>query len=444
MNPSTLVRRSFIGSAVAASAVRVVGANDRIRVGIIGVGNIGTRHLQRRLLPMMRRDGIVDVVAASDIYDRAKFRAKELIGLADRDVHHAYEDLLARDDVDAVVICTPDHLHAAMAIDAMRAGKDVYLEKPMSRTIPEAKAIAETARDTGRILQVGSQWVSDPAYEHAREMVRNGLVGPVVMAQSSYSSNHASGVWQYYVDEEANPSTVDWPRFLGGASKQPFSGERFFRWRKYWDFSGGIGTDFLYHRLSPLLYALGPSFPRRVSAHGGIYLFQNREVPDTYSTTVEYDELVINLVGSCGSQASNTLHGPAFFGQRAAISIHPGVVRVRPERLYAAEFRQRVGKDLVEVEVDNRDQQTARTAHMQDFLQSVRTRQKPIFDAWFGYQVMVAIKLGVDSYRAGRMMGFDPETERVLTELPPRHPGYEGDGSNDPGAPPSYQKRPAA
>lgn len=444
MNPSTLVRRSFIGSAVAASAVRIAGANDRIRVGIIGVGNIGTRHLQRRLLPMMRRDGIVDVVAASDIYDRAKFRAKELIGLADRDVHHAYEDLLARDDVDAVVICTPDHLHAAMAIDAMRAGKDVYLEKPMSRTIPEAKAIAETARDTGRILQVGSQWVSDPAYEHAREMVRNGLVGPVVMAQSSYSSNHASGVWQYYVDEEANPSTVDWPRFLGGASEQPFSGERFFRWRKYWDFSGGIGTDFLYHRLSPLLYALGPSFPRRVSAHGGIYLFQNREVPDTYSTTVEYDELVINLVGSCGSQASNTLHGPAFFGQRAAISIHPGVVRVRPERLYAAEFRQRVGKDLVEVEVDNRDQQTARTAHMQDFLQSVRTRQKPIFDAWFGYQVMVAIKLGVDSYRAGRMMGFDPETERVLTELPPRHPGYEGDGSNDPGAPPSYQKRPAA
>ena len=443
MNPSALARRSFISTAIAASAVRVAGANDRIRVGIIGVGNIGTRHLQRRLLPMMRRDGIIDVVAASDIYDRAKFRAKELIGLADRDIHHAYEDMLARDDVDAVVICTPDHLHARMAIDAMRAGKDVYLEKPMSRTIPEAKAIAETVRETGRVLQVGSQWVSDPAYEHARKMVRNGLVGPVVMAQSSYSSNHTSGVWQYYVDEEANPSTVDWTRFLGGAPEQPFSGERFFRWRKYWDFSGGIGTDFLYHRLSPLLYALGPRFPRRVSAHGGIYLFHNREVPDTYSTTVEYDELVINLVGSCGSQASNTLHGPAFFGQRAAVSIQPGVVRVRPERLYAAEFRQQHGKDLIEIEVDNRDQQTARTAHMQDFLRCVQTRQKPIFDAWFGYQVMVAISLGVDSYRVGRMTGFDPETERVLTELPPRHAGYEGEGSNDPDAPPSYQKRPA-
>lgn len=444
MSRSHLARRTFIGSAVAAQAARVAGANDRIRVGIIGVGNIGTRHLQRRLLPMMRRDGTIDVTAASDIYDRAKFRAKELIGLADRDVHHAYQDLLARDDVDAVVICTPDHLHARMAIDAMRAGKDVYLEKPMSRTIPEAKAIAETARETGRVLQIGSQWVSDPAYARAREMVQSGLVGPVVMAQSSYSSNHASGVWQYYVDEEASPSTVDWQRFLGGAPEQPFSGERFFRWRKYWDFSGGIGTDFLYHRLSPLLYALGPRFPRRVSAHGGIYLFRNRQVPDTYSTTVEYDDLVVNLVGSCGSQASNTLHGPAVFGQRAAISILPGMVRATPERIYAEEFRRQAGADLVEIEVDNRDQQTARTAHMRNFLQCVRTRQKPIFDAWFGYQVMVAISLGVQSYRAGRMMGFDPESERILADVPARHPGYEGSGSNDPDAPPAYQKRPAA
>lgn len=443
MSQSHLARRAFIGGSVAASAVRVAGANDRVRVGIIGVGNIGTRHLQRRLLPMMRRDGTVDVTAASDIYDRAKFRAKELIGLADRDVHHAYQDLLARDDVDAVVICTPDHLHARMAIDAMRAGKDVYLEKPMSRTIPEAKAIAETARETGRVLQIGSQWVSDPAYARAREMVQNGLVGPVVMAQSSYSSNHAAGVWQYYVDEEANPSTVDWQRFLGGAPEQSFSGERFFRWRKYWDFSGGIGTDFLYHRLSPLLYALGPRFPRRVSAHGGIYLFRNREVPDTYSTTVEYEDLVVNLVGSCGSQASNTLHGPAFFGQRAAISILPGMVRATPERLYAEEFRRQAGADLVEVEVDNRDQQTARTAHMRDFLQCVLSRQKPIFDAWFGYQVMVAIGLGVESYRTGRMMGFDPESERILADVPPRQPGYEGSGRNDPDAPPAYQKRPA-
>ena len=433
-----------MGAVAAASATRVMGANDRIRVGIIGVGNIGTRHLQRRLLPMMRRDGLIDVVAASDIYDRAKFRARELVGLAERDVHHAYEDLLARDDVDAVVIATPDHWHARMAIDAMRAGKDVYLEKPMSRTIPEARDIAETARETGRVLQVGSQWVSDPAYGEAREIIQSGLIGPVVMAQSSYSSNHVSGVWQYHVDEEANSSTVDWKRFLGGAPEQPFSGERFFRWRKYWDFSGGIGTDFLYHRLSPLLYAVGPRFPLRVSAHGGIYLFRNRQVPDTYSTTIEYEDMVVNLVGSCGSQASNTLHGPALFGQLAAVSITPGWVEARPERLYSEQFRDRTGKEILRVEVDNRDQQTARTAHMRNFLECVRTRAKPVFDARFGYQVMVAIKLGVDSYRLGQMMAFDPESERILDRPPARHQGYEGDGSNDPHASPAYGKRPAA
>ena len=433
-----------MGAGMAATAARVAAASDRVRVGIIGVGNIGTRHLQRRLLPMMREDGILDVVAASDIYDRAKFRAREMIGLAERDVHHAYEDLLARQDVDAVVVATPDHWHARMAIEAMQAGKDVYLEKPMSRTIPEARAIAEAARETGRVLQVGSQWVSDPAYARARDMVRDGLTGPVLMAQSSYSSNHADGVWQYYVDEEASPATVDWKRFLGDAQDQPFSGERFFRWRKYWDFSGGIGTDFLYHRLSPLLYALGPRFPVRVSALGGIFLFRNREVPDTYSTTIEYAGLVINLVGTCGSQASNSLHGPAIFGQRAAISITPGLVEARPERLYADEFRRKTGQDLVRIEVDNRDQQKARTAHMLDFIECVRSRRKPIFDARFGYQVMVAIKLGVDSYRSGRLMAFDPETEQVLEGAPPRHPGYEGDGANDPDAPASYRKRPAA
>ncbi len=440
--PFTPTRRFLLGSAAAASARSVAGANERVRVGLIGVGNIGSRHLERRLLPMMRRDNLVEVVAASDIYERAKLRAKEMIGLGDRDVHHAYEDLLAREDVDAVVIATPDHWHARMAIDAMRAGKDVYLEKPMSRTIPEARAIAATARETGRVLQVGSQWVSDPAYARARQMIRDGWTGPVVMAQSSYSSNHIAGVWQYYVDEEANPGTVDWERFLGDAPEQPFSAERFFRWRKYWDFSGGIGSDFLYHRLSPLLYALGPRFPIRVSGHGGIYLFPNREVPDTYSTTIEYEGMVINLVGSCGSQASNALHGPAFFGQHAAVSIAPGVVEAVPERLYEAEFRRRTGRGSVRVEVDNRDQQKARRAHMLNFLECVRTREQPIFDARFGYQVMVAIKLGVDSYRTGRLMGFDPVAERVLEQIPKRHPGYEGDGSNNPDAAPGYRKRP--
>ena len=437
-----MTRRSFVSSAAAALALpQALSAADPIRVGIIGVGNIGTRHLERRLLPMERRDGIVKMTAASDIYDRAKFRAQEMIGLAKKDVHHDYRDLLSRTDVDAVVIATPEHWHAPMALAALEAGKDVYLEKPMTRTIAEAKQLAEAVERTGRVLQVGSQWVSDPAYHEAKRIIRDGLIGDLVWMQSSYSSNHPDGVWQYYVDEEANPETVDWQAFLGDAPEQPFSGERFFRWRKYWDFSGGIATDFLYHRLSPLLFAVGPRFPTRVTASGGLWHFRNRQVPDSYQSSIEFDQFGCDLFGSCASQASNALHGPAIYGRKGVIEIGTGEVVVRPERLFEEEFRKQAGSDRVVIEVDNRDQQKARTAHMLNFLECVRTREKPVFDARFGYQVMVAIKLGVDSYRQGRVLGFDPATEQILDPPPARHPGYEGDGSNHPDGPPQYGKR---
>lgn len=423
------------------AAQSTLSAADPLRVGIIGVGNIGTRHLERRLLPMERQDGILKVVAASDIYDRAKFRAQEMIGLSPRDIHHDYKDLLARKDVDAVVIATPDHWHAPMAIDAMEAGKDVYLEKPMSRTIPEAKAIVEAVNRTGRVLQVGSQWVSDEGYLKAREVFESGLIGDLVWLQSSYSMNHPDGVWQYYVDEEANPETVDWERFTGSAPEQPFSGERFFRWRKYWDFSGGMATDFFYHRLSPLLAVVGPQFPLRVTASGGVWHFQNRQVPDTYSTTIEYDGFGCTIFGSCAAGNPNRYHPPVIYGQKGSIEYRAGSILVTPEREYLADFKRQAGDEKLVYEVDNRDQQTARTAHMLNFLECVKTREKPRLHAEFGYQVMTAIKLGVDGYRQGRVMAFDPASQRVLDQPPPRQGEYEGDGSNPPDAPAAYQKR---
>ncbi|MEZ5394226.1 MAG: Gfo/Idh/MocA family oxidoreductase [Bryobacterales bacterium] len=368
-----MTRRTFVSTTAAALAVpQALSASDPVRVGIIGVGNIGTRHLERRLLPMERKDGILKMTAACDIYDRAKFRAQEMIGLSSKDVHHDFRELLARPDVDAVLIATPEHWHAPMALAAVEAGKDVYLEKPMTRTVAEAKQLAEAVERTGRVLQVGSQWVSDPAYHQAKRLIAEGLIGDVVWMQSSYSSNHPDGVWQYYVDEEANPETIDWKAFLGEAPEQEFSGERFFRWRKYWDFSGGIATDFLYHRLSPLLYAVGPRFPTRVTASGGLWHFKNRQVPDSYQTTIEYDGFGCDLFGSCASQSSNGLHGPTIYGRKATIEIGAGQVVVKPERLFAADFKKATGKEQLVIEVDNRDQQTARTAHMLNFLDCVK------------------------------------------------------------------------
>ena len=153
--------------------------------------------------------------------------------------------------------------------------------------------------------------------------------------------------------------------------------------------------------------------------------------------------MVLNLVGCCGSQASNVPHAPALYGQRACVSIVSGWVEARPDKLYADEYRQSTGRDWVRVEVDNSDHQEVRAAHMLNFLDCVKTRAKPIFDADFGYRVMVAIKLGVDSYRTGRLMHCDSNTERILDRARPRHSGYEGDGATDPVPAHGYRKRSA-
>lgn len=245
-------RRGFLASAAAGTAYakawkpsRVVGANDRIGLGLIGVGIRGNGHL-RKLVERSAEVKDVQPVAACDIYTRWKERAKAVGKLEDKDIHHDYRDLLVRDDVDAVVISTPDHWHAQMAIDAMAGGKDVYLEKPMTLTIDEARQVAEAAHRYERVLQIGSGGVSDPKNQVARKLVENGEIGDLLWAQGSMGRYIEHGDWNYFVDEEASPETIDWKRWLGPAPKRPFSAERYFRWRKYWDYSGGIATDLYY------------------------------------------------------------------------------------------------------------------------------------------------------------------------------------------------------
>ncbi len=192
------------------------------------------------------------------------------------------------------------------------------------------------------------------------------------------------------------------------------------------------------------MFTVGPRFPERVSASGGLWHFQNRQVPDSYQTSIEYDRFGCDLFGSSASAGPNRQHSPTFYGRKATIEITSGQVLVRPEKLFEDVFLKAAGSRQIAVEVDNRNQQTARTAHMLNFLECVRTREKPLFDARFGYQVMVAIKLGIDSYRQGRVFGFDPVQEQILDPPPARHSGHEGDGTNDPNGPPQYRKRGAA
>jgi len=316
-----------------------------------------------------------------------------------------------------------------MTMDALRAGKDVYLEKPMTYHIGEAKEIAAEVKKTGRVLQVGAQWCSDPRYTMARDIIEKGWIGNVMFAQSTYSMNSVYGLWQYDVEKEATPQTVDWPAFLGNAPKRPFSGERFFRWRKYWDYSNGVVSDFFYHRLAPLMVTLGGRFPVMVGAHGGIYQWKDREVPDTFTMTAEYANFHINIASSAASGGPERYHLPAIYGHEASIGFHNGYITVTPDKPFRKKFAEVAGKPELQLEAMPKDLTEIRVNHARNFFDCVRTRKQPVLHADLAYQVMTAIKLAADSYRQRRMFAFDPASQRVVTDAPPR-PAYEGTGEN--------------
>ena len=402
-------RRDFLKATVATTAVaglglsgapasgRVIGANDRINVGVIGCGGKGTGHLRDLVKRSEDPNNRLQVAAVCDIYRHRLVNAKAISGA---EAFHDYREMLAREDLDAVFIATPDHWHAPMAIDAMTSGKDIYLEKPMTYTWQEAKEVARVAWETGRIVQVGAQSASDDRWWQANKLIKEGAIGKVLWTTSSYCRNSMGGEWNYHIDADANESNLDWKAFIGSAPMRPFDKERFFRWRKYWDYSGGIATDLCYHQLSHLMIALGPEFPTRVTGAGGIYVQHDRDVPDTYHTVIEYPSQ--HSVVLAQSMANHQGIPEYIRGHQATMYFErPGVV-IRPED----EFKDKVQQREVARE--------PRANHMQNFLDCVRSRQKPHLDADTAYKIMTAIHLGVLSYRNSRMMVFDPEKEQLV------------------------------
>ncbi|MBI4873397.1 MAG: Gfo/Idh/MocA family oxidoreductase [Acidobacteria bacterium] len=431
------LRRSALAAGAvssARSASRVIGANDRINVSLIGIGSIGTAHL-RTLMPQCEEEKDIQMAAVSEIYTQRKARARDITKLPEKDVHHDYREMLARNDVDVVIIATPDHWHGRMALDALAAGKDVYLQKPMTYTIEEARQIAASAKKLNRIVSVGVQGTSDPRYKIAKEAIGAGEIGELLMAQGNSSRNSLLGEWNWRVEPEGTVETIDWKRFLGSAPKRPFSPDRYFRWRKYWDYSGGIATDLFYHSLSPLVKVMGAQFPTRVSASGGIYVHKDREVPDTYATLIEYPGFCIDLSGSMANSAIGRHHPTIIYGHKGTITFERGQVVVTPE--FFPELRRRsAGQKPPEPKVLPVPPPKKWAVdiggcriHTENFFACVRSRQAPNLDAETGAMVMTAIRLGVDAYREGKTKLFDPKTQKVADKLPARQT-YEGDGKN--------------
>ena len=253
-----------------AAQVRAKSPNDHVQIALIGAGGMGTEDA----LSSLAQDG-VQIVAASDVYEGRLTRAKERWGnqvFTTRD----YREVLARPDIDAVIVATPDHWHAQISIDAMNAGKDVYVEKPMVQKIADGYGVVEAQKKTGRILQVGSQRVSSIVYQKAKDLLKSGAIGQVNMIEAWWDRNSAIGAWQYSIPPDASTTTVDWDRFLGSAPKVPFQPIRLFRWRNYRDYGTGVAGDLFVHLFSGMHYIMGTTGPTKVFANGRTAVLEGR------------------------------------------------------------------------------------------------------------------------------------------------------------------------
>ncbi len=417
--------------AQAPAAPGPVSPGDRLQIALIGAGGQGMGDTRVAL----RVPG-VELVAVADIYDGRLTRSKELWGpniFTSRD----HREVLARPDVDAVIIATPDHWHARIATDAMKAGKDVYVEKPMVQHVDEGLPLIATERDTKRIVMVGSQRISSIIYAKARELYRSGVIGQLNLVEAWINRNSALGAWQYSIPPDASPQTVDWDRFIGHAPKRPFEPVRLFRWRNYRDYGTGIPGDLFVHLFSGIHFVLSSDGPTRVFSTGGLRHWNDgRDVPDVMMGLYDYPKtashpaftlaLRVNFAEGAGeSQAFRfvgpegviTIGGSGVTLARRAAAKEPGysidTFPMSTQEAYLKEYRAKYA-DKQELRAGAEEVFNAPSGyidtydHFVNFFESVRTRKPSVEDATFGLRAAGPALLTNDSYFEGRPVAWDP------------------------------------
>ena len=426
MASSDMSRRQFLKTtAVSAGALaiggvapgRVLGANDRIRFGVIGCGGMGTGHLSG-LVKRSEADNL-QVVAACDVYQRRATRAKSI---CNGEAYLDYRKLLERDDVDAVLIATPDHWHSKIAIDAMEAGKHVYVEKPMTHTVEQAIQLRDAVHRYDKVLQVGPQGTGNDSFWQAHEAIRGGRIGKPTWAHGSYNRNAKVCLFNAHqqIDNAAGPGKggedyIDWDMWLGHkwglAPKIPWNPEHFFRFRKYWPYNGGVATDLLYHKLAPMLIALSGAngeYPLRVNANGGLYVEKDgRDIPDTFLMTADYpSEYSIFLVSTLTNDAGIP---DRIYGKYGTMELG-GEPHLRANGEMTDEFKSKNAGEM-----ETRLAVTGRRDMVGNFVDVIRGKEKTLHcNVDLGAATMVAIKLAVESYRQRRTMSWDAKKEKVV------------------------------
>ena len=423
------------------SAISLQGkADDPLRVGLIGFGQRGEELFHE--LGQMEQNAHIHGVC--EIFDHRLDRAVKSQGMQIR-AYHNYQDLLRDKGIDAVVIATPDHWHAPMAMEAARQGKHIYLETSMSRSMDEAKSVREAVRSSKVVFQLGHQGRQRDLNHKARELLSRDILGKISLIETTTNRNQEEVGWRAPEGEEARAENIDWELFQGpAAGKRPFSPERYYGWRNFWDYGNGMSGELLGNEFDMVNSILDLGIPGTAIATGGIYYHRDgREVPDVFQAAFEYPGRDLTLLYS-GTLANGIPRGTLFMGRDASLElgrilsvwadkqslkyksrIKAGIIDPKApfvnymqdpgpvDGISSATAKYYADRGLKRTYIDGNQVSTTRL-HLQEWLNCIRSGRSTSCNVDRAFEVAVASHMATRSYLEGRKVGWDPEHEVIL------------------------------
>ena len=383
-----ITRRSFLVASglTALASTRVLGASDRLRIGVIGAGE-----RMKGLLNAADKVGAYDIVAVADVYapfrDAIKQRSN---GLAT--THVDYREVLDK-DVDSVIIASPDHWHVQMAVDALKAGKDVYLEKPVTHTIEEGAVLTRAVRSSKQILQCGMQQRSWTHFRNAVDLIQAGSLGRVVQVRTYWWQNYQRDWRTTTIDEQA----LDWRLWLGSAPDQAYTQEKFFHWRWFWNFGGGAMTDLFTHWIDVVHWAMKAEQPRQAQILADKYVFDQWDCPDTIQAAFRYPGFDVVYEGMMGSSIDDG--GLEFRGTEATLKVNRSGFSV---------YRENASRDQNPTLTEH-SYRDGTIDHMENFFHCVKSRREPNAPVETGVAAALAGHVGNLAYQRGGQLMWPPK-----------------------------------
>jgi predicted dehydrogenase len=407
---SATTRRRFLKGAAAGAGLAafggltpgsVLGANDRVRMGLIGCGERGSY-----VISLFRKNPEVQVVAVCDVYEPRRLKQQHLSS-PQATAHLDYHEVLDRKDIDAVLIATPDHWHKQVLIDAVRAGKDAYCEKPIMHSIEEGVEMVKAVKESDRVVQTGTQQRSWPHWILGKQLVDDGMLGDVTFVHTYWYQDYvANSGWM--AKHLVNTAELNWKMWLGDAPMQPFTQEKYAHWRFFWDFGGGILTDLFTHWIDAIQWYMGQTAPLTATTTGDLYVMK-WECPDTITAVYEYPgKFMVTYTGALNDSINDG--GVVLRGTKATLKIDRARLAVYPENV-----PWQPGKNYPEPEVYARSEHDGTIDHVRNFLDCMRSRKSPNSNIEIGFEAARASWIGNIALRRGMKTVWDEAQERVVS-----------------------------